>query len=267
MNKGLRLPLWKGSLVRILAACLLAWMAAISVARGEELTLARRLCAEYEKLDSVSCEMQKTISSGRGSIKWLSRIFYQKGDRIHVENVAPEQRRIISDGKVLYYYASGDRRGYSKAVSDLPPEWMISLHAIPGTPMDHLLKLKDTPEIVLEATPVYPLRRAYQAPNVFVVLSCDATGRLSRVEFYSSAERKTLTAEYEYGLFHKVSDTCWIPCLHKATRYLPNGEKVDEIRRVTNLAVNEPIAPAMFEHLPFFQNVEFTGEFEKTYTE
>jgi hypothetical protein len=159
-------------------------------------TLAQKLCAEYDKLNSVSCEVHKTVSSGGKSVKWLSRVFYRKDDRIHVENVTPAKRRIIADGKTLYYYADGDRRGYRESVTNLPADWQISLHTVPGTPMDHLLKLKNLPETVLDGTADLPVRRGYQAPKVFVVLACDAEGKLAGIEFYSAPDMKTRTAEY-----------------------------------------------------------------------
>jgi hypothetical protein len=253
-------------MIPVVCACLLIGLRP-AFSAGEELTLAQKLCAEYGRLDSVSCEILKTTSADGKSIKWLSRVFYQKGDRIHVENVAPAKRRIIADGKVLYYYAEGDRRGYSKPIPELPAEWLASLHNVPGTPMEHLLKLKDIPETVLEGTTDLPVRRGYQAPKVFVVLSCDKDGKLTRIEFYSAADMQKKTAEYEYAFFQKITETCWIPCLHKAVLYLPSGDRAEETRRINNLEINKPIAPALFEHLPFFKDIEFTDEFEKTYSE
>lgn len=255
---------------RALLACLLgaAIVGALPVAADTTtVSLAASLCRGYDAVESVSCEVEKTTTAAGRSVKWLSRVYYRHDNRIHVENVAPAKRRIIADGKTLFYFSEGDKRGYSKPVDELTGPWWVSLHAVPGSPMEHLLQLRDLPEQVLEPEPGHPVRRGYQAEKVYVVLSCDPEGRLAKVEFFKAQDLKDKTGEYQYGLFEKVSDQCWIPCLHKATMPLPDGGQLTETRRILNLEVNKPIAPALFDPAPFFKDVEFTGDFDKTYTE
>lgn len=265
MKPPLPIPLSRYATVAIAGLGLFAVFASVAVSSDEPAapatTLAQKLCSEYEKINSVSCEVHKTVSTEGKSAKWLSRVFYRKDNRIHVENVTPDKRRIIADGKTLYYYANGAQRGYRESVTNLPPEMALSLHTVPGSPMDHLLKLKDLPETVLEGTADLPVRRAYQAPKVFVVLSCDKEGKLVSIEFYSAPDMKAKTGEYQYGFFHKVSETCWIPCLQKATLYLPDGNRVEETRQIKNLEIDKPIAESLFDPVPFFKDIEFTDKF------
>ena len=100
MRSGPRILTSSASVLRAVAVFLFAGLAPLA-SHGGEPTLAEKLCSEYAKIESVSSEIQKTITTGGKSVKWLSRVFYRKDDRIHVENVTPEKRRIVADGKSL----------------------------------------------------------------------------------------------------------------------------------------------------------------------
>ena len=234
---------------------------------ADEPTLVERLCAEYERIETITCEIRKTTVGGGRTVRMLSRVFYKKPDHIHVDNVAPAKRRIIADGKKFYYHEQGVPRGFSRPIAELTEEWLSSLRNIPGTPMEHLLKLKAIQkEISLPGTKEFPLRKGYQAEKVFVVLSCDMEKRLIRIEFFDSAEMKEKTGQYDYSAFQKVDDNCWISCLQKAVIFLPDGETVTETRHITNFEANKPIADSMFNADIFFKDVEFVSEFDQTYT-
>lgn len=251
-------------------------IATAGTVRANEPTLAQRLCAGFENIKTVTCEIRKTTTAGGKTVRMLSRVFYKKPDHIHVENVAPVKRRIIADGEKLYYHEEGLPHGFSRPIPELTEKWLSSLRNVPGTPMEHLLKLKQTAETSLPGTPELPLRKAYQTGKVFVVLSCDTEGRLTQIEFFKSPEMKEKTAQYEYSAFRKAADratrsargaagNCWMPCLHKAVVFMPDGEKVTETRRINNLEVNKPIADRIFAADIFFKDVDFVSDFSKTY--
>jgi hypothetical protein len=235
-------------------------------AKEKKATLAQQLCAGYEQIQSVSCEIRKIATSDTITVRMLSRVHYRKPGRIHVDSVAPIKKRIISDGKTLYYHQENAERGFSRPVAKLEEPILSTYRNIPATPMEHLLKLRDLPEADLPGDKDLPVRKGYQAPKVYVVLAADAEGKLVRVEFYASSEMKSKTALYEYSDFHKAGDNCWIPLLHKATMFLPDGKQATEIRHIDNLFVNKPVADNLFNPDLFFKDLEFVDDFSKTFS-
>jgi outer membrane lipoprotein-sorting protein len=233
-----------------------------AVTRAE--TVAERLLAGYDSVQSVSCEIRKDIEAQAGTMRMLSRVYYQKPDRLHVDQATPVPRRIVSDGNTFYSYIEGDTKGFSRPVDKLNEEMLINLRKVPGTAMDHLMKLRGIPETNLAATAEFPVRRGYASEKVFVVLSLDATGRLARIEFYATPEMKTKTGQYDYSAFQEALPGVWIPCLHQGTFRIA-GVESKETSRVDNLSVNKPIAPNLFEPGPFFKGVEFVDDFGKIY--
>lgn len=246
------------------ASALLLALSAPAIS-GEQ-TVAAKLFAAYEYIETISCQIRKTTDGSGSSVTMLSRVFYKKPDHIHVENVSPSKRRIIADGKKLFYHEETVARGFSKPISELEPQWLAHLRNIPGTPMEHLRKLIDIQENELPATPEFPVRKSYQAPKVFVVLSCDTNGCPVQFEFFKAPDMKEKTAQVNYSSFTKVSDSCWIPCLHKTIIFVAGGDKVTETRRIDNLEVNKPIADNMFSADLFFQDIEFVADFKDTYS-
>lgn len=244
----------------LLAIAALAWTGA-AMAETATTNLAGRLCAAYEKLDTVSCRIRKT-SNG---VRVLSRVFYQQPRHIHVENVTPTHRRIIADGERLYYYQDGAKRGFSRPVDELTGEWRMALLNVPGTAMRHLLKLRGLPETQLEATDTCPIRRAYTLDDRYVVLSCDAQQRLVKVQYYRATEHDRLVAETEFTDFVKVADDTWIPRRHDGVVTLPDGTTLKETSLIDNLVINGDIASRLFDHTAFFPGIEFTAEFQNTY--
>jgi len=227
-------------------------------------TLVERLLAQYEPIKTVSCEVRKVTKGPGGKIRTLSRVYYRRPDQIHVETVSPLKRRIISDGSRLYSYIEGDPRGFSRPVGKLDKDMAISLRKIPGTAMDHLLRLKGVPEQNLEATPGFPVRKGYKTDKLFAVLSLDPVGRLARIAFYDSPGMRSKTAQCEYSRFREVATGIWIPRLHR-TVALIEGVETRETVRISNLAVNEPIANGLFVAHSFFEGIEFAENFEDIY--
>ncbi len=244
---------------------LLITFTAVRGSYGNEPTLAQTLCAGYENIKTVSCEVRKTTTSEETTVRMLSRVYYMQTNLLHVENTAPEKRRIISDGKRLYYHGEENPRGFSRPLAELSEEWMTSVQSVPGSPMEHLLRLKTIPEVSLPATENYPVRRAYQAPKVYVVLSCNTTGQLVQIEFFTTSDMKKKTAQYNYSNFQQAGENCWIPCLHQGVLYMPDGRESTETRRIDNLVINEPIAANLFDPSLFFEKVDFVSDFEELF--
>lgn len=245
---------------------LLVGMSAMNVYGNDTPTLAESLLNSYREIDSITCEIRKTTSSDEGSSRMLSRIYFRKPGYIHVDNVSPVKKRIIADGEKLYYYEENALRGFSKPVTKLEEPMLSTYRNIPTTPVEHLLRLEGLEEIVMTGTTEFPVRRAYQAPKVYVVLSCDNTNRLLQIDFFDTPEMKNKTAQYSYSEFFKVSDHCWIPCRHMGTIFLPEGRKVEVARYIQNLTINKPVADNLFDAKSFFKDIEFTDDFQKTYT-
>ncbi|MFA5044262.1 MAG: hypothetical protein WC381_00590 [Kiritimatiellia bacterium] len=231
-------------------------------APAAEPTLAEKICASYTQVESVSCRVRKTSEVDGKTATLLSQVYYQRPDRMHVENIAPFRRRIISDGRQFYDYVEGQAKGFSCPLAKLEGERSIMQKSVPGSAMEHLLRLRGVTEIPLAGVPGYPVRRGYARERVFVVLACDAEGRLARIEFFKTPEMKDLTALVEYGDFKKVTDTCWLTGLQQGTAYF-GAKTVRETRRFDNLVVNKPITAGLFDAAAFFPKVDFTDDFSK----
>ena len=237
--------------------------AAAACRAAEPATLAETLLASYEGIQTVSCSIRKDTAAQGKSVQMLSRVHYQKPDKIHVENVTPMKRRIIADGKTLFYSQEGMPRGFSRPISQLDEEWLTMLRSVPGSPMEHLMRLKGCPETNLVASADLPVRRGYFGKQKFVALSCDAMGRLCRIEVFKGPDMKEKTAQYDYSAFQKVAEGCWIPWVYKAF-YLLGAIRAEETRRLDSLSVNRPIPAGLFDASAFMKGIEFTPEFENS---
>ncbi|MCA1808228.1 MAG: hypothetical protein LC725_02020 [Lentisphaerae bacterium] len=223
-------------------------------------TLAERICNGYEQVTSVSCMARKSTTVQGHTAQMLSRIYYQRPNRLHVENITPFKRRIMADGERFYLSQENWRKGYSVPLANLDEEWRIMQQAVPGTAMEHLLRLRGIPEEELEPADGLPLRRGYQAPRVYVVLACDAQGRLARIEIFQGEKTGEKTATYLYDDFTEAARDCWLAARQEAEITM-GQETLREIRRLDNLQINQPIAPALFDPRTFFKDLEFVDNF------
>lgn len=249
--------------MRIATFTVLLSLLTASVFATDEPTLAEMLISEYNKIETISCEIRKITKADKNTIRMLSHVHFKKPDRIHVDNISPVKRTIIADGKKLYYYEKGLPHGFSRPINDLSEIWLRSLRNVPGTALEHLHNLRGIEEQSLSSTDHNLIRRGYQTKTMFVVLTCDLPNRLIGIDFFKTSSMKNKIAHYIYSAFQKVSDDCWIPTLHKATLWLPDGKQIEETRRVSNLNVNKPIAEKMFDANLFLENVDFVSDFEK----
>ena len=78
------------------------------------------------------------------------------------------------DGRSLWQHAEGDPKGFSRPIDQLSDQMRISLEMVPGTAMDHLLRLKGMEESVLPADESGARRIAIQLEKQYVVMTIDA---------------------------------------------------------------------------------------------
>ncbi len=244
---------------------LMGWMIMqVVMMDGLAETVAEQLLAGYEAIETLSCDFRRETKSPAATGRRLSRVYYQRPDMLHVDNFSPIRRRIVSDGTNFFSYIEGDPKGFSRPVTELDGEWLDSLRNVPGTPMEHLVKLRGIADEELEGDETYPVKRGYQAEKVYAVLSLDAEGRLALIEFFASANRKIKTAEYRYRGFVEATPGVWVSGLIEATLWI-NRDEIRETSRLSNLTVNEPVAASLFVPDNFFEGVEFTSRLEEIY--
>lgn len=227
-------------------------------------TLADTLLAGYDRIQSLTCEVVKDTEASGHSVKTLSRVYFQKPDRLNVENVAPIQRRIVADGTNFYSYVDGDSKGFTRSVAQLDTDMLIPLRKVPGSAMDHLLRLKGIAETNMPPQPQFPVRRGYAAAKTFAVLSMDASNRLARIEFFSGATGTVKTAQCDYSGFVEALPGVWLATLQITTIGL-GGMESHETSHYYNLAVNPEIAPNLFNPKLFFKEVTFVSNFDEIY--
>ncbi len=247
---------------RTIGASILAGLLAAGPAAAAGPTLAERLCESYGQVETVQCRVRKTSEADGHSMTLLSQVYYQRPDRMHVENTSPVRRRILADGTNFYYFVEGLARGYSCPLPRLEGEFRIMKQAVPGSAMEHLLRLKGLTETELPAEAEFPVRRGYAGDRVYAVLNCDAQGRLVRIDLFKAADRESKIAEIEYGDFHKVSDSCWLAGRQRGRAYF-DGKTAVETRRFDSLIVNQPVAASLFDAGAFFRDVEFVDDFSR----
>ena len=241
------------------------WMAmamlAAGAARGE--TVRERLLRSYDAIQSLSCEIRRDMPLPDGqTVRMLSRVYYQRPDRLHVENFSPVKRRIVSDGSVFRSYAEGAPQGFSRPVSELNEEMLRNLRSVPGSAANTLEVLDGAPETALEPTADCPVRVGYDNGKSFSVMSMDDKGRLARFEIYGSSAMTELHTRTDFSAYQEVVPGTWIACLQQ-TKITIQGMERTETLRVDNLVANGDIPAALFDAAGFFPDVEFVDSFEK----
>lgn len=231
----------------------------MGVAWGD--TLVERLIARYERVETMTCDVRRDISNEDGRMRWLSRVYFQQPDRLHVENYAPLPRRIIADGEMMYQHNDGQPRGFQKPIAELEEAMLHGLRKVPGTAMEHLFRLRGIPETELVGNGAYPVQRGYQADRVYVVLHADDEYRLGRIEFFASADRDKLAGEIDFEAFEEVLEGVWIPLLHRG-RFQLDAFETRETTRISNVSVNESIPEHLFNAAAFFRDVQWVDRFE-----
>jgi hypothetical protein len=253
-----RAALWAPSLI-------LATVAALAIGMGvteaeEESRLVDRLLATWGQVRTVTCSMREETRTVMGVTQNLSRIRYERPNQLNIERTGADPCRIVSDGRMFYQGTSSDM-GIGIPIRNLDPERRIVLHSVPGSPMEHLLPLIQAPETNLPPVGDFPLRRGYSISNQFVILSCDALGRLCRIETLSSDPNGETIIEHNYISFMQIATNCWLPRLHE-TRFNEKGVAVEKKKRIDAFVANQPLSPAFFNYALYFRAVTFTNRLD-----
>lgn len=228
-----------------------------------EETLAQKLLRQYRQIESASCDVRRDVTTSEGSIRWLSRVYFRQSNQLHAANAAPLPRLIIADGTMMYQHQSGAERGFRRLIADLDINMRINLERVPGTLMEHLIRLKDTPEIELNSSPEAAIRRAYDAEHVYAILEVDEQYRLHRMLFYNAQDQTKKTGKIRCESFQEVLPKVWIAMQHSASFYL--GENtVRERTRFTNYEVNIPIPEDTFSpDAHYADDIEWVDSFDQ----
>ncbi len=247
--------------MRNVAIGLAAIMWAANLVRGE--TVLEKVLKPYEAIQSLSCEIRRDTPMADGqTMRLLSRVYFQRPDRLHVENFSPIKRRIVSDGTVFRSYTEGAPQGFSRPVADLNEEMLRNLRMVPGSAANMLDVLKGATEVPLEPTAEFPVRAGYDNGKSFAVLNLDAQGRLVRFELFSTAAMAELLTRTDLSAFQEVVPGTWIACLQQSKITFQGMERT-ETTHVDNVAANGEIPVSLFETDSFFSGVEFVDAFEK----
>ncbi|HAL91441.1 MAG TPA: hypothetical protein DCM68_00220 [Verrucomicrobia bacterium] len=241
------------------------WMAAMVVAagaaRGE--TVRERVLKPYDSIQSLSCEIRRDTPLPDGqTLRMLSRVYFQRPDKLHVENFSPVKRRIVSDGTVFRSYTEGAPKGFSRPVAELSEEMVRNLRMVPGSAANLLEVLAGSTEVALDPTSEFPVRAGYDNGKSFAVLNLDEQGRLARFEIYGSPAMTDLSTRTDFSAFQEVAPGVWIACLQQAKITIQGMERT-ETTRVDNVIANGEIPAALFEAAAFFPDVEFVDSFEE----
>lgn len=229
---------------------------------------AERLLAGYESIPQLSCELRRDVKSADGeTVRFLSRIYFQRPDRLHAENLSPVKRRTICDGTILRQYTEGLPRGFSRPVSELQGDLLTNLRMLPGSNANELEPLRGLDEIALPPGDKEAAVRVGYVPAAgksFVVLSFDTEGRWTRMETFESPEMRECSLRAEWSDFQSLGNGVWMARRQNTWLRLAGVDRT-EIVHVENISVEAPIPAAMFDANAFFKGVEFTDSFEKMF--
>lgn len=218
---------------------------------------------QYRSVKQLSCLIRRDTESNGETGRILSRVFYQRPDKLHVETISPFKRRILSDGDMFYDMPAGAAKGYAKPVAELDAKRLEQLRKVPGTPSDHLLRLEGIDPETLKPTAEFPLRQGYAVEDQFVVVSVNPEGRLARIEFFRDAGDATPRGVYDYSEFVE-SNGVFIPTRHEA-RIEERGMVIQETTYIENLEINGTIAPALFNPDSYIQGIDFTSDYSEVF--
>ncbi len=247
--------------MRRMAVGFVALVLMAGIARGE--TVLQGVLKSYDAIQTFSCEIRRDTPLPDGqTLRMLSRVYYQRPDRLHVENFSPVKRRIISDGTIFRSYAEGAPQGFSRPVADLNEEMLRNLRMVPGSAANMLEVLSGSTEISLEPTAEFPVRLGVDNGKSYAVLSLDDKGRVARLEIYSSSAMTDLLSRTDFSAFQEVVPGVWISCLQQAKLTLEGVDRT-ETTRVDNVVANGEIPAALFDATPFFKGVQWVDAFEK----
>jgi hypothetical protein len=241
---------------------LLATILTTSLSQAEDTAatpLVDRLLEANAKIRTMRCEIRRETEAEGITVPTLSRVWFERSDRLHVETVTPDTRRIVVDGQTIYKWIDGQTNGVQIPLSEAPAPELIQVRRVPATAEEYLLRLRGIPESTLPPKDGFPVRRAYTppAPHPYTVLALDETGRLARLEFFDPSTHTNQLLQVDFGNWREINPGIWVPCLQIAKANGVNQPKVRETLRVSNLSVNEPIDPDHFNVVRQATGVQF----------
>lgn len=227
---------------------------------GEEV---QRLLEPYEKIETLTCRLRRTRQTPAGEIKYVSKIYYTNQDQLHAENLEPIKRFTIANGKTLHQYMLGASKGFSRPIENLSPQMKLSLRQVPGTPMEHLLRLIDSPEKKLPPGANQEKRVQVDCDGKYIVLTIDEKNLLTKIDFFSDQTLQDVNATYTYRRYKEVLPSVFVPFQHDAELKV-QSETITEILRIDLFEANKPIAPSNFDFKNFISNdIDFVDSFEE----
>ena len=260
-------------MIGVAALGLAAWVwAAAPAVAGDGLdagpcpaqTAAERLVRSYDAVQSLSCEIRrdKPLPNGE-TLRMLSRVQWQRPNRLNSETVQPIPRRTVSDGTVFRQYIKGANKGFSRPMAELDEAMLVGLRVVPGANLEVLESLIGLPEESLEASADGGGRFGYEAASgAYTVLRLDADGRWTGLEVYGSRAMTDRQVLATYSDFVEVVPGAWIACRQESQIQL-EGVSATEAMRLTQVRANVELPAATFDGSAFFPGVEFVDSFDK----
>lgn len=222
----------------------------------------------YASVQQLSCEHRRDIQGTDGNtVRFLSRIWFRRPDRLHAENLSPMKRRTVCDGTTLRQYTEGLPRGFARPVTELEGDALVNLRMLPGSNSNWLEPLRSLPETDLPPSDGSPSSRrvACTGPGKpYSILTFDADGRWTRLEMYGSPDMADRLLLADFSDFAEIVPGVWLARRQRIELSMDGTVRTETVR-LDNLSATAPIPDAMFDSTPFFPGVTFTDSFEKMF--
>lgn len=229
----------------------LVMLVAAQVAMGSVAAdpLAERLICESGKIRTMRCDVRRETDLDGKRVTILSRVWFERPDRLRVDTVMPDSRRIVVDGTTIYKWIGGMQEGVAIPLAEAPASELVQVRKTPGTADEHLMRLRGVAGSELPPEDGLPVRRAFTPaePHPYTILSLDAVERLVRIEFYEAAIRENRLLRTDFEGWREVKPGIWIACVQRTSAKGRDGTAVTETLRVSGIVVNEPVDPANFD--------------------
>ncbi len=216
---------------------------------GGDVSLVSELLEQSLQIETIRCDIRREADIDGRRTTTLSRVWFQRPDRLRVETVMPFSRCIVVDGTTIYKWVDGEAEGAQISLSDAPEEELRQVRRTPGTMDEHLMRLQSAREIKLTHSSAYPVRRGYEtgSPHPYAILSLDKKGRLAVLEFLDREDRETLFLRTELSGWMEPVPGVRIAGLQRTTASGRDGSSMQETVRVSGVRVNEPMDAVLFQ--------------------
>lgn len=152
-----------GKLLRLI---LMVGVAAEAVASE---SLVERLLGESAKIQTIRCDIRRDLAVEGSRTTTLSRIWFERPDRLRVDTVIPDARRIVVDGTTIYKWVEGMQEGVFIPLSEAPESDLTQVRKTPGKVDEHLQQLRGLAELELPPATVsrsgVPIYRRHRTPT------------------------------------------------------------------------------------------------------